>query len=265
MIPSDQEEENYTEPSVDKKQNYKRKGVFLIPNLFTTAGLFCGFYAIVAAMAHNYEAGSIAIFIAMCLDGLDGRIARYTNTQTDFGAEYDSLADLVSFGLAPSLMVYSMCLSSYGKLGWLVSFIYTAGAALRLARFNTQVGIADKRYFQGLSSPSAAAVLASFVWTIQGYTSDIQSYGSLMMFLTFVTGLLMVSNIRYHSFKELNLKNRKPFYSTMFGVLVLAFISLDPAPVLLICFLTYAISGPVLTLMEIRQKRINRNRNSLDE
>ena len=148
----------------------RRRGIYLLPNLFTTAALFAGFYAIVASMKGQFEPAAIAIFIAMLLDGIDGRVARLTNTQTDFGAQYDSLSDMVSFGMAPALVMYQWTLSGMGKLGWLAAFIYTASAALRLARFNTQIGIADKRYFQGLASPSAAAILAGMVWLGETYT-----------------------------------------------------------------------------------------------
>ena len=148
-----------------------RRGIYLLPNLFTTGCLFAGFYAIVSAMGGRFEAAAVAIFVAMVMDGLDGRVARLTNTQTDFGAQYDSLADMVSFGLAPSLVIYEWALFSMGKLGWLAAFVYAAATALRLARFNTQVGTAGKRYFQGLASPAAAAMVAGMVWVGIDYTS----------------------------------------------------------------------------------------------
>jgi len=203
----------------------RRRGIYLLPNLFTTAGLFAGFYAIVAAMSSNFEAAAIAIFVAMVMDGIDGRVARLTNTQSEFGVQYDSLSDMVCFGLAPSLIVFEWSLRSmiehgwiWSKLGWLSAFVYTAAAALRLARFNTQVGSADKHYFQGLPSPSAAAVLAGLAM-----------------------GALMVSNVRYYSFKEIDFKNRVPFVALVLTVVVL-----------------YVISGPVITLYKIRQRRRQR-------
>lgn len=236
----------------------KRRGIYLLPNLFTTAALFAGFYAIVASMGERFEAAAVAIFIAMVLDGIDGRVARMTHTQSTFGAEYDSLADMVSFGLAPALVVYAWSLSWLGKLGWLAAFIYAAGAALRLARYNTQVASADKRYFQGLPSPSAAALLAGLVWFGDGYGITGQTAVGLTMAITLAAGLLMVSNIRYHSFKELDLRGRVPFAAILVVVLVFVFVSSDPPLVLFLMFATYALSGPVITLFQIRRRRAAR-------
>ena len=234
------------------------RGIYLLPNLFTTGCLFAGFYAIVSAMNGRFEHAAVAIFIAMILDGLDGRVARMTNTQSAFGAEYDSLADMVSFGLAPALVVYVWALSDIGKLGWLGAFIYTAGTALRLARFNTQVGRADKRYFQGLASPAAAAIVAGMVWVgtdnaIAGYDLRIPAF-----FLTLMAGLLMVSIIRYRSFKDLDLRNKVPFVAIIVVVMVFVFISIDPPQVLFGIFLLYGFSGPVLTLNSLRKRRAAR-------
>ncbi len=236
----------------------RRRGIYLLPNLFTTAGLFAGFYAIVAAINYRFEAAAIAIFIAMIMDSIDGRVARLTNTESDFGAEYDSMADLVSFGLAPALVVYVWGLSSMGKIGWLAAFIYAAAAALRLARFNTQVGSADKRYFQGLPSPSAAAIVAGMVWVgiDNGYKGSSVILPALL--LTVLAGLLMVSKIRYHSFKELDLKGKVPFVTLLVLVLVFVLIFSDPSKVLFAVFLLYALSGPVLNFMQLRKKRLLR-------
>ena len=256
-----------SKPASDKKQDAaadsekkspgskRRRGIYLLPNLFTTACLFSGFYSIVSAMAGKFEMAAIAIFIAMIMDGLDGRVARMTNTQSDFGAEYDSLADMVAFGLAPALVVFEWSLSSMGKLGWLAAFIYTASTALRLARFNTQVGIADKNYFQGLASPAAAAVVSGMIWVIQDYQLVAADFTIPAMIITVCVGLLMVSNIRYNSFKGLDLKSRVPFVSMLAVVLVFVFISFDPPLVLFTVFMGYALSGPVLTLKDIRQRR----------
>ncbi len=235
-----------------------RRGIYLLPNLFTTACLFAGFYAIVAAMGGRFESAAIAIFIAMIMDGLDGRVARLTNTQSAFGAEYDSLADMVSFGLAPALVVYVWALSDLGKLGWLGAFVYTAGTALRLARFNTQVGRADKRYFQGLASPAAAAVVAGLVWVGQGYQVEGLSISVLAFVVTVGVGLLMVSNVRYRSFKDLDLKGKVPFVSILAVVLVFVLVSIDPPQVLLLVFAGYALSGPVVTLITLRRRRAER-------
>lgn len=236
-----------------------RRGIYLLPNLFTTAALFAGFYAIVAAMHGRFEPAAIAIFVAMLLDGLDGRVARLTNTQSDFGAEYDSLSDMVSFGLAPALVIYEWALSDLGKLGWLAAFIYTATAALRLARFNTQVEHADKRYFQGLASPSAAAIIAGGVWLGEHYAVFPAQFDYLVWAITVLVGLLMVSNVRYYSFKTFNLRNRVPFVAILVIVLVLVLVSANPPVVLFSVFAVYALSGPVLTLVQLRRRRAERD------
>ncbi|MDO8825619.1 CDP-diacylglycerol--serine O-phosphatidyltransferase [Methylophaga sp.] len=242
---------------VDHEERQKR-GIYLLPNLFTTACLFAGFYAIVAATRGDFSTAAVAIFVAMVMDGLDGRIARMTNTQSAFGAEYDSLADMVAFGLAPALVMFEWTLNGLGKFGWMVAFIYAACGALRLARFNTQVGIADKRYFQGLPSPAAAAVIAGWVWV--GHNNQLDP--TLLTFvgvpLTFAAAILMVSTVRYHSFKELNLRGKVPFIVMLVLVLVFALIATDPPIVLFTAFLLYAISGPVFTLVQLRKHRNER-------
>ena len=235
-----------------------RRGIYLLPNLFTTAALFGGFYAVLAAMGGKFEHAAVAIFVAMVLDGLDGRVARMTNTQTAFGAEYDSLSDMVAFGLAPSLVIYVWSLNSLGKLGWLAAFVYTAGAALRLARFNTQVGTADKRYFQGLPSPAAAAILAGSVWVAVEYDIAGPDVSYLACFITLAAGLLMVSNVRYNSFKEIDFKGKIPFMTMVVMMLVLAIVISQPPTVLFTLFMIYAISGPVLTLRYLQQRRAER-------
>ncbi|NOX75829.1 MAG: CDP-diacylglycerol--serine O-phosphatidyltransferase [Gammaproteobacteria bacterium] len=242
-----------------------RRGIYLLPNLFTTGCLFAGFYAIVAAMGGRFESAAIAIFIAMIMDGLDGRVARLTNTQSAFGAEYDSLADMVSFGLAPALVVYVWALSDLGKLGWLGAFVYTAGTALRLARFNTQVGSADKRYFQGLASPAAAAVVAGLVWVGHDYQVEGLGISVFAFVVTVCAGLLMVSNVRYRSFKDLDLKGKVPFVTILAVVLVFVLVSIDPPQVLLLVFASYAVSGPVVTLMTLRRRRAERKPSSNSE
>ncbi|MFO8025551.1 CDP-diacylglycerol--serine O-phosphatidyltransferase [Thiohalophilus sp.] len=244
----------------ESRTEQHRRGIYLLPNLFTTAALFSGFYAIVAAMHGRFEPAAIAIFVAMLLDGIDGRVARLTNTQSDFGAEYDSLSDMVSFGLAPALVIYEWALSDLGKLGWLAAFIYTATAALRLARFNTQVEHADKRYFQGLASPSAAAIIAGGVWVGEHYTIFPGQFAYLVWAITVLVGLLMVSNVRYYSFKTFNLRNRVPFVAILVIVLVLVLVSANPPVVLFSVFAAYALSGPVLTLIQLRQRRAERDR-----
>lgn len=236
----------------------RRRGIYLLPNLFTTAGLFAGFFAIVAAMNGRFEAAAIAIFIAMFMDGMDGRIARMTNTQSDFGKEYDSLADMVSFGLAPALVIYLWALTPLGKIGFACAFVYAAGAALRLARFNTQVGIVDKRYFQGLASPAAAALLVGFVWWGDDANWLPADYAWLAALLTVAAGVLMVSNVRYSSFKDQDLKGRVPFFKILFVVAVFVLVAMDPPQVLFYIALVYALSGIVLTLIQLRKRRAER-------
>ena len=237
----------------------RRRGIYLLPNLFTTAGLFAGFYGIVSAMNSQFESAAIAIFVAMVMDGMDGRIARLTKTQSDFGVEYDSLSDMISFGLAPSLIMYQWVLSGMGKLGWLAAFVYTASTALRLARFNTQAASEDKRFFQGLPSPAAAALLAGMIWL--GETQEYVDVANLTIFafpVTVIAGILMVSNIRFHSLKQIDFKGRVPFVRILLLVLLFVFIASEPPLVLFSIALVYAISGPVMTLLSIRKHRVAR-------
>lgn len=256
------EQNGVDESSQTKPAKRPHRGIYLLPNLFTTGCLFAGFYAIVAAMGGRFESAAVAIFIAMIMDGLDGRVARLTNTQSAFGAEYDSLADMVSFGLAPALVVYVWALSDMGKLGWLAAFVYTAGTALRLARFNTQAGSPDKRYFQGLASPAAAAVMAGMVWVGQDYLIEGRSVSYLVFVITIMVGMLMVSNVRYRSFKDLDLKGKVPFVAILVVVLVFVLISIDPPQVLFVVFVGYALSGPVVTLLTLRRRRAERKAQS---
>lgn len=234
------------------------RGIYLLPNLFTTAALFAGFYAIVASMGGRFEAAAVAVFIAMILDGLDGRVARLTNTQSEFGAQYDSLSDMISFGLAPALVMYEWSLHSMGKLGWLAAFVYTAGAALRLARFNTQIGVADKRFFQGLASPAAAAVIVGLVWVGHDYDVVGTRLKWLTLGLTVTIGMLMVSNVRYYSFKDLDLRGKVPFVALLILILIFVLISIDPPQVLFGSFVLYALSGPVTTVWLLLRRRRQR-------
>jgi len=233
----------------------RARGIYLLPNLFTTAALFAGFYAVLASMNDQFEKAAIAIFVAMILDGMDGRVARMTNTQTAFGAEYDSLSDMVAFGLAPSLVMYEWSLASLGKLGWLAAFIYTAGAALRLARFNSQLDTADKRFFTGLPSPSAAAILAGWVWVAVDNELDGGATAWLALVLTVSAGLLMVSNIRFHSFKHIDFKGKVPFFAIVAVMLAFAVILSEPPLVLFAIFFVYTLSGPGLALQRQYRKR----------
>jgi len=238
-----------------EKRLTRRRGIYLLPNLFTTGAMFSGFYAITSAMGGRFETAVIAIFVAMILDGLDGRVARLTNTQSEFGAQYDSLSDMVSFGAAPALVMYLWAFSSLGKVGLFAAFVHAAGGALRLARFNTQLATADKNYFQGLPSPAAAAILAGFIWICLEYKYDIELFKYFALGLTVSTGLLMVSNFRYWSFKKIDLKGRVPFIVAIAAMLGIAFVMAQPQTMLFLLFLGYAISGPVITLV-MRRRRL---------
>lgn len=239
------------------------RGIYLLPNLFTTGAMFAGFYAIIAAFGGQYIDAVVAIFVAGVLDGLDGRVARLTNTQSEFGVQYDSLSDLVSFGVAPALVLYVWSLASlktyggpaWGKFGWAAAFIYAACGALRLARFNTQVGVADKRYFQGLAIPAAAGLAMSFVWTVQdlGWTGEDVRF--ITPILAIAAGLLMVSRFRYYSFKSLPRSDKVPFIVIPASVLILVALAMNPARVLFAVALLYALSGPIFTLWELRRRR----------
>lgn len=239
---------NQPNPAKNPEKWPGRKGIYLLPNMFTTGALFSGFYAIVASMNGDYINAAIAIFAAMILDGMDGRVARLTNTQSDFGAEYDSLADMVSFGVAPALVAFSWALQDLGKLGWVAAFIYVAGAALRLARFNTQLATSDSNYFTGLASPAAAAMVAGTVWVFSETGVSGDDIAWLIAFVVPVTGMLMVSNFKYHSFKGIDFSGKVPFVALFAVVLVFVIVSLDPGKVLLSVFLAYALSGPIYTL-----------------
>ena len=226
-----------------------RKGIYLLPNLLTTASLFSGFFSIVSAINGNFIASGMAIFAAQMLDGLDGRVARLTNSQSLFGAQYDSLCDVISFGLAPAIIVFLWGLNSIGQAGWIFSFFFVAAAALRLARFNTFIGSEDT-YFKGLPSPVASAMVVYFVWAMSsfGIQGDEVSR-TLVIFTAILTGLvslLMVVNLPYYSFKEIELKKRVPFFSILFVVFIFALISIDPPIILAICAFAYIISGPIL-------------------
>ncbi len=234
----------------------RRRGIYILPNLFTTGVLFGGFYAIVQAMNARYEHAAIAIFVAMVLDGLDGRVARLTRTQSEFGAEYDSLADVVAFGAAPALVMYEWALRPLGRLGWIAAFAYCAATALRLARFNVNIEVVDKRYFQGLPCPAAAAVLAGFVWVIDDF--DLQRtewLHGLASAVTFFAAVTMVTSIPFYSFKDINFRRSVPFWAVLVIVLGLMLVSANPPMVLFLLFVAYAVSGYVVWLWSFRKSR----------
>ena len=238
------------------------RGIYLLPSILTTFGMFAGFYSIVASINGNFTLAAISIMVAMMWDTLDGRVARLTNTQSAFGAQYDSLADLISFGLAPALLVYEWSLSDLGRVGWLAAFIFLACAALRLARFNTQVGTADKRYFQGLPSPAAAGVIASMIWlkfwNFEFFFGIATFSYYIGVGITIVCGLLMVSNVRYYSFKELD--SKKASFRFLL-VIVLSFIVLLSKPNIFLFtgFFVYMLSGPFITIIGLNKKRKQKN------
>ncbi|MDA8813623.1 CDP-diacylglycerol--serine O-phosphatidyltransferase [Candidatus Pseudothioglobus singularis] len=239
-----------------------KRGIYLLPSVLTTFGMFAGFYSIISSINGEFTIAAISIMIAMMWDTLDGRVARLTNTQSAFGAEYDSLADLVSFGLAPALLVYEWSLYELGRFGWLAAFVYLACAALRLARFNTQVGIADKRFFQGLPSPAAAGVIASMIWlkiwTFASFDSEVISLGYYLgAGITILCGILMVSNVRYYSFKELDSK-KASFRFLLLIVLSLIIMMYKPNIILFTGFFLYLLSGPFITITGLNKRRIEK-------
>lgn len=221
----------------------RNRGIYLLPNAFTTAALFCGFYAIVMAMNGQFSNAAVAIFAAMVLDAVDGRVARLTNTTSEFGAQYDSLSDMVSFGAAPALIMYEWALRGMGKLGWLAAFVYCAGAALRLARFNTNITVVDKRFFQGLPSPAAAALVAGFIWLMDDLRIAGSDFNWLSWTITLYAGLTMVTNAPFYSFKDVNFRKSVPFIAVFLIVLIFVAVSSDPPKVLFGLFVIYGLSG----------------------
>ena len=237
-----------------------KRGIYLLPSIITTFALFAGFYSIVASINGDFTLAAISIMFAMLWDTLDGRVARLTNTQSAFGGEYDSLSDLVSFGVAPAILVYEWSLSDLGRIGWLAAFIYLACAALRLARFNTQIGATDKRYFQGLPSPASAGVIASMIW-LKFWNFEYFDFGVVSfryyvgVAITILCGLLMVSNVRYFSFKEFNSTDKASFRFLLLTVLSLILLLYKPNVVLFSGFFIYMLSGPLITIFGIYKRR----------
>ncbi|MEN9764919.1 MAG: phosphatidylserine synthase [Pseudomonadota bacterium] len=238
------------------RHHRRRQTIYLLPNLLTTACLFSGFYAMVMAMSSQFTQAAVAIFVAMVLDSLDGRVARLTNTASDFGANYDSLSDMVSFGVAPALIVYVWVLKDMGKLGWFAAFIYVAGAALRLARFNTNIEVVDKRFFQGLPSPAGAALVAGFVWLITDLRETklidlgVSELAWVVWGIMVYAGVTMVSNVPFYSFKDANLRRSVPFIFIGLGAVVLVLISQDPPSMLFVLVALYSVSGYAMYLWQ---------------
>ncbi len=236
-----------------------KRGIYLLPNLLTTAALFSGFFAILAAIDGHYDKAALAIFLAMLLDTLDGRVARMTHTQTAFGAEYDSLSDMVAFGLAPGLVMYLWTLNGLGRLGWLVAFVYVAGAALRLARFNTKVDSADKSYFEGLPSPAAAGVVVGCLWVAIDYDLSPDMLRIPVAILTAFAGLAMVSKLRYYSFKEVDFHGKVPYMLVVGVTLAVAVVITEPPLVLFTLFFLYTFSGLITTLRSRKNSKPVKN------
>ena len=247
---NEQEQFNFTPEPPEKAP---QRGIYLLPNLLTTAALFAGFYSIVAAMKGHFESSAIAIFIAIIADGLDGRVARLTNTQSSFGAQYDSLSDMVAFGVAPALVIFSFSLFYLGKLGWLLAFLYTASTALRLARFNIQAH--DPYYFKGLPCPSGAGTIASMVWIGASYEVNGILLAIPIAILTVMVATLMISTIRYYSFKNIDFKGHVPFFTVVTAVFLIAAVALEPPEMLFTIFFGYVISGLFVTLWQLRKTR----------
>jgi len=249
--------DDHEEEVSEDGRSVRRRGIYLLPNLLTTGAMFAGFYAVIAGMGSDFRSACIAIIVAMFLDGLDGRVARLTNTQSAFGAEYDSLSDMLAFGVAPALICFSWALSSLGKLGWTAAFIYVACAALRLARFNVQIGSTDKRFFVGLASPSAAGLVVFMVWSFHEFGVEVSAFVAILAALvTVLAGILMILNIRYYSFKDFDFSHRVPFVGILAVVLALVVISWDPPTVLFALAIVYAASGPAMAVYSKRKKAV---------
>jgi CDP-diacylglycerol--serine O-phosphatidyltransferase len=251
---------DWTGPDQENLGRPRNRGIYLLPNAFTTANLFCGFFAIVQAMNQRFEFAAIAIFVALVMDGMDGRVARMTNTQSAFGEQYDSLTDMVSFGVAPALIAYEWVLKDLGKWGWLAAFVFCAGAALRLARFNTNIGVVDKRFFQGLPSPAAASLIAGFVWLAVDNKLPVKELALpwVMFALTIYAGVTMVSNAMFYSGKALDVRYRAPFGVMILVILGFVLVSTDPPVALFGLFVIYAISGYVFWVWQkivLRKKK----------
>ena len=252
---------------MESSEKKRPKGVFLLPNMLTTAALFAGFYSIISGINGEYVPAVVAVIVAGVLDGLDGRVARLTNTQSEFGVQYDSLSDLISFGLAPALLAFNWSLSSLreisplaGKLGWLAAFIFVACAALRLARFNTQAETSDKRYFQGLASPAAAGTMVSIVWFFNDQGISGETVRWLMLLVTVALGLLMFSRVRYFSGKSWPIGDRIPIGFLFLLVLMLVLLAIDPPTVLMVTGVAYVASGLVITQLGRAQWKSRRSR-----
>jgi len=243
------------------RKDKMKKGIYILPNLFTTAGLFSGFYSIMASMKGMYEMAAWTILIAIVFDGLDGRIARMTRTGSKFGAEYDSLTDVIAFGVAPAVLSYQWALISFGRWGWLTAFLFVTCGALRLARFNVQVGVIDSRVFNGLAIPAGASVIATAVLLYYKLGGE-GPFGHLSVLIgTVIVAMLMVSSIKYYSFKDLNFFARKPFMSFVLIIVILVIVTAEPQIMIFTFCFGYALSGPIWLLYKaMRKKQVDHNK-----
>ena len=243
-----------TEQRPTRRDTLRNNSIYLLPNSFTLAALFCAFFAITQSMHGHYQTAAIAVFIAMLLDGMDGRVARWTNSQSAFGEQLDSLADMVSFGVAPALIAYNWQLNEFGRIGYSVAFVYCACAALRLALFNTLIGKVDKKWFIGIPSPTAAALVIGLVWVDHSF-GRLPAVQWLCLLVTLFAGLSMVVQIKFWSFKEINVRRKVPFFVMILAVAALLVVALEPSLVLFLLFLAYSLSGYVMWLLEWQAKR----------
>ncbi len=246
------------EPQEGYSKSGKRLGmyIYVLPNMITTANLFCGFYSLIFSIQGEFKSAAIAIVVAAIFDLLDGRLARLTHATSKFGAEYDSLCDLVSFGVAPAMLMYLWALQPFGRVGMMAAFLFAACGALRLARFNVQVGVVEKNYFQGLPIPMAAGIVASSVMAFNDLGWDPHDWRGLLLFsMVVLLAIVMVSNFRYRSFKDLDLKERMPFKYLILGVIILVIVALHPEVMLFVLFLTYATLGAVFGVLRLGKKQ----------
>ncbi|MBW2039994.1 MAG: CDP-diacylglycerol--serine O-phosphatidyltransferase [Deltaproteobacteria bacterium] len=238
-----------------KKREGVKRGIYILPNLLTSGSLFCGFYAIIASFNGNYLHSAVAILAAAFFDGIDGKVARLTRSTSRFGVEFDSLSDLVAFGVAPAILVFSWALQPYGRLGWLAAFLYVACGALRLARFNVQINTVESRYFRGLPVPAAASLIAATVLLLHRLGEGGETKHLFLLLLIYLLAFLMVSNIRYHSFKDLELLKKKPFSTLVAVVLAMVVVVAEPEIMLFIFASLYLMLGPLSTLLGWYRKR----------
>ncbi len=241
-----------------RQRNSLKKGVYILPNLFTAGSLFCGFFSLVRTLQEDFYAAAILILIAGFLDGIDGKIARYTNTSTRFGVEFDSLADVISFGVAPGILVYAWALEPFGRLGWLAAFLYVICGAMRLGRFNIQVTNVESRYFSGLPIPAAAGLIATVILLFYNLGDTGVSKHLTILIITYILAFLMVSTIKYYSFKDLELVRRRPFHWLVIAILIIIVVAYEPEYTLFGLFAVYALSGPLVSLLLFRRRRVSK-------